>query len=94
MTWQYAAWVGPRPDAFTLAPSVGRRQGRWPLIPGLVRPPRRLNLLYAAARARGKRHPHAIWILTRAWLQVMWACWHTGTPYNAAQHGGERRLTA
>jgi transposase len=50
--------------------------------------------LYAAARARGKRHPHAIRILMRAWLRVMWACWHTGTPYDPALHGGERRLAA
>ncbi len=50
--------------------------------------------LYAAARARGKRHPHAIRILMRAWVRVMWACWHTGTPYDPALHGGERRLAA
>ncbi|MGH2530348.1 MAG: transposase [Actinomycetota bacterium] len=50
--------------------------------------------LYAAARARGKRHPHAIRILMRAWIRVMWACWHTRTAYNPALHGGERRLAA
>jgi len=48
--------------------------------------------LYADARARGKRHPHAIRILMRAWLRVMWACWHTNTAYDPASHGGERRL--
>jgi transposase len=41
---------------------------------------------YANARARGKRHPTAIRILARAWLRVIWACWHTNTPYNPAQH--------
>ncbi|MCI0635753.1 MAG: IS110 family transposase, partial [Actinobacteria bacterium] len=45
-------------------------------------------------RARGKRHPHAIRILMRAWLRVMWACWHNGTRYDPALHGGERRLAA
>ena len=50
--------------------------------------------LYAAARARGKRHPHAIRILMRAWVRVMWACWHSETPYNPALHGGERRIAA
>jgi transposase len=45
--------------------------------------------LYAAARARGK--PHAIRILMRAWLRVIWVCWHSGIPYDPAQHGGERR---
>lgn len=50
--------------------------------------------LYAEARGRGKRHPHAVRILMRAWLRVMWACWHSETPYEPALHGGERRLAA
>lgn len=48
--------------------------------------------LYADARRRGKRHPHAVRILMRAWLRVMWACWHSETPYNPELHGGERRV--
>jgi transposase len=48
--------------------------------------------LYADARARGKRHPHAIRILMRAWMRVIWACWHNGAVYDPANHGGERRL--
>lgn len=48
--------------------------------------------LYAHARARGKRHPHAIRILMRAWMRVIWACWHTNTIYNPANHGAERKL--
>ena len=50
--------------------------------------------LYRNARARGKRHPHAIRILARAWMRVIWACWHTDTPYDPAHHGAERRLAA
>lgn len=50
--------------------------------------------LYAQARARGKRHPHAIRILARAWMRVIWACWHTNTPYDPTQHGAEQRLAA
>ncbi len=50
--------------------------------------------LYADARRRGKHHPHAIRILARAWLRVIWACWHTNTAYNPAKHGGEQRLAA
>lgn len=50
--------------------------------------------LYAEARARGKRHPHAVRIVARAWMRVMWACWHTDTPYDPLRHGGERRLAA
>ena len=50
--------------------------------------------LYADARRRGKRHPHAVRILARAWLRVMWACWHTDTIYDPAKHGAEQRLAA
>lgn len=50
--------------------------------------------LYADARARGKRHPHAIRILARAWIRVIWACWHTNTPYQPARHRAEQHLNA
>jgi transposase len=50
--------------------------------------------LYADARRRGKHHPHAIRILARAWLRVMWACWHTDTAYDPAKHRSEQRLAA
>jgi hypothetical protein len=30
----------------------------------------------------------------RAWLRVMWACWHNDTIYDPARHGAERRLAA
>jgi transposase len=48
--------------------------------------------LYADARARGKRHPQAVRVLGRAWLRVIWACWHTNTPYDPAHHRAEQRL--
>jgi transposase len=48
--------------------------------------------LYRQARQRGKRHPHAIRILMRAWLRVLWACWHTGVPYDLSRHRAEHRL--
>ncbi|MGH9209987.1 MAG: IS110 family transposase [Acidimicrobiales bacterium] len=48
--------------------------------------------LYAEARARGKRHPHANRILMRAWMRVIWACWHTNTPYDPTRHGAERKI--
>jgi len=50
--------------------------------------------VYAQARARGKRHPHAIRILMRAWLRVIWACWHSGIAYDPIRHGGEQRAAA
>ena len=48
--------------------------------------------LYAQARARGHRHPHAVRILARAWLHVIWQCWTTGTPYDPARHGALQTL--
>ena len=48
--------------------------------------------VYAKARARGCDHPHAIRILARAWVRVLWRCWKTATPYDPVQHGGARRL--
>jgi transposase len=50
------------------------------------------NRLYTQARCRGKRHPHAVRILARAWLRVIWACWHSGIPYDPHQHRAEQRL--
>jgi len=42
--------------------------------------------LYRRAIARGHDHPHAVRILARAWLFVIWHCWQAGTPYDPAQH--------
>lgn len=42
--------------------------------------------IYNDARARGKRHPHAVRILARAWLRVIWACWRTKTRYDPTLH--------
>jgi hypothetical protein len=47
---------------------------------------------YRQARRRGKRHPQAIRILMRAWLGVIWVCWHTGRPYDSNHHRAEQRL--
>jgi transposase len=46
--------------------------------------------VYAAARTRGCDHPHAVRILARAWVRVLWRCWRDGTPYEAARHGAAR----
>jgi transposase len=48
--------------------------------------------LYTRARARGCRHPHAIRILMRAWLRVIWACWHSGEAYDVTRHGSANTL--
>ena len=44
--------------------------------------------VYAKARARGCDHPHAIRILARAWLRVIWRAWVDRIPYNPAKHAG------
>lgn len=49
--------------------------------------------VYARARARGKRHPHALRILARARLRVIWACWHSGQAHDPSRHGGLTRLS-
>jgi transposase len=50
--------------------------------------------IYRNARARGCRHAHAIRILARAWLRVIWACWHTNTTYDPARKRGHERHLA
>jgi transposase len=42
--------------------------------------------LYQRARARGHDHPHAVRILARAWLYVIWHCWQDQTAYDPARH--------
>lgn len=48
----------------------------------------------STAPQRGIRHPHAIRIVARAWLRVIWACWHTNTIYDRTHHAGEARHAA
>jgi transposase len=48
--------------------------------------------LYNQAIARGKNHPHAVRILARAWLYLIWHCWQDHTPYDPARHGALQRL--
>ena len=49
--------------------------------------------IYDRARRRGKRHPHAVRILARAWVYVIWRCWQDGVPYDPARHQALQRLT-
>ena len=48
--------------------------------------------IYDDARAAGKDHPHAVRILTRAWIRVIWRCWLDGIPYDPAKHGAATAL--
>ena len=50
--------------------------------------------VYQAARDRGKDHPHAIRILSRAWILVIWRCWQEGTAYDPAKHTALQHILA
>jgi transposase len=48
--------------------------------------------LYQRARARGHDHPHAVRILARAWLFVIWHCWQDNTAYDPNKHRALQHL--
>jgi len=48
--------------------------------------------IYNNARASGKDHPHAVRILARAWIRVIWRCWLDSIPYDPARHGAAAAL--
>jgi len=49
--------------------------------------------IYNDARKAGKDHPHAVRVLARAWIRVIWRCWLDGVPYDPAKHGAAAALT-
>lgn len=48
--------------------------------------------IYLRARARGCDHAHAIRVLGRAWVRVIFRMWQDGLPYDPARHGGLQRF--
>jgi transposase len=50
--------------------------------------------VYADAIGRGKRHPHAVRVLARAWVRVIWRMWQDGEAYDITRHGGTAMLQA
>ncbi len=50
--------------------------------------------IYQRARARVCDHPHAVRILARAWIRVIWRCWHDRAAYNPTKHAAAARLTS
>jgi transposase len=50
--------------------------------------------VYQRALQRGCDHPHAIRILARAWVRVLWRCWQNRTPYDVTRHGAAVALAA
>ncbi len=49
---------------------------------------------YARARQRGCKHPHAVRILARAWIRVLWRAWQNGTAYDLQQHTAVAKIAA
>lgn len=50
--------------------------------------------VYRRARDRGCDHPHAVRILARAWIRVLWRCWVDGVEYDPDKHLSARALTS
>lgn len=50
--------------------------------------------VYRRAQARGCDHPHAIRILARAWVRILWRCWQDHVPYDPARHRNALLLNA
>lgn len=48
--------------------------------------------VYQAALDRGHDHPHAVRVLTRAWIRVIYRCWVDRTPYDPTLHGAMSRM--
>jgi transposase len=48
--------------------------------------------IYHRARGRGHDHPHALRILGRAWLRVIWRIWQDRTTYDTNHHRSLNRL--
>jgi transposase len=42
--------------------------------------------IYTRARDRGCKHAHAVRILARAWVRVLWRAWQDGEAYDPAKH--------
>ncbi|MES0064090.1 IS110 family transposase [Mesorhizobium sp. M0041] len=48
--------------------------------------------VYQEARSRGCRHPHAVRILARAWLRILWRAWQDSVPYDSQKHPAARAM--
>lgn len=52
------------------------------------------DLLYRRHRRLGKRHPHAVRIVGRQWVHVIWRCWMDRVPYQPERHHALQRVLA
>src|SRR3954447_17118458 len=48
--------------------------------------------VYGKARARGCQHAHAVRVLARAWIRVLWRAWQSRSPYDPQQHAGATKI--
>ncbi len=48
--------------------------------------------IYRRAIQRGHDHPHAIRVLARAWVRVIYRCWIDRTPYDPGRHGNAIKI--
>ena len=48
--------------------------------------------VYGKARARGCQHAHAVRVLARAWIRVLWRAWQSGSPYDPQRHAGATKI--
>jgi transposase len=52
------------------------------------------SAIYKNARRRGCDHPHAVRILARAWIRVLWRAWIDRKPYDPTRHRAAAQLAA
>lgn len=50
--------------------------------------------IYRKARERGCKHPHAIRILARAWLRILWKAWQSHALYDPQKHRAAAQIAA
>jgi transposase len=48
--------------------------------------------VYTRAKDRGCKHAHAVRILARAWVRVLWRAWQDRTAYDPANHKAAARI--
>jgi hypothetical protein len=97
-----AETVSPRSPVLPAKPTPSRsgtpptdaRQGLHTWLDNSRRSSEWARQRYAAARARGQCHPHALRTIGRAWLRIIWACWRTKTADDPARHRPTKQPTA
>lgn len=50
--------------------------------------------IYKNARARGCKHAHAVRILARAWIRILWRAWKDRKTYDPQRHAAAAKIAA